>query len=306
MVDIECIIHDMKLHKFQEAFCRRESVVSALRQNGLLALSMQCASCQESIKERVKNTGDGTMFYCNRSTCRSAKSIRHESFFARSKLSLCDAMLFLHLWSKGYNEKLIINDFPFSNPTVVDWSQYCRDICLYHFETDNHVIGGPGIIVEIDETMAVKRKYNRGRMLKAGWLFGGIERRDDGIYRCFMRLVYDRSGPHLCHLIREHIAPGTHIISDGWLAYSQLGTMGYQHGVVIHEDNFVSPDDSNVHTQRIESTWSSLKRFIRSRGTHKGPHYVEYIYKYLFRRKFENVFDALINVIKTEYPFSNQ
>jgi hypothetical protein len=99
-------------------------------------------------------------------------------------------------------------------------------------------------------------------MLSAGWLFGGIERRDDGEFRCFMRLVYNRSEGHLCHLICEHIAEGTHIISDGWAAYANLSTMGYQHSVVIHDENFVSPDDSNIHTQRIESTWSSLKRFI--------------------------------------------
>ena len=117
-----------------------------------------------------------------------------------------------------------------------------------------------------------------------------------------MRLVYDRSAPHLCHLIREHVFPGTHIITDGWAAYSNLSSMGYSHSVVIHEQNFVSPDNNEVHTQQIESTWSSLKRFIRSRGGNKGPHYIEYIYEYLFRRQFDDVLSALLDVIKTEYP----
>jgi hypothetical protein len=117
-----------------------------------------------------------------------------------------------------------------------------------------------------------------------------------------MRLVYDRSAPHLCHLIREHVFPGTHIMTDGWAAYTGLSMMGYQHGIVIHDDNIVSPYDSEVHTQRIESTWSSLKRFLRLRGGNKGPHYLEYIYEYLFRRKFNDVFAALINVINVEHP----
>ena len=138
------------------------------------------------------------------------------------------------------------------------------------FESDVTVIGGPGCIVEIDETLAVKRKNNTGRVLTVGWLFGGIERRDDTEFKCFMHLVYNRSEPHLTHMIRQHVAPGTTIITDGWPAYRNLGSAGYTHRVVIHEENFVSPIDQHVHTQRIESTWSSLMRFIRRHGTNKG------------------------------------
>lgn len=292
----------MKLFEFKETFGNHDTIVHLLRQLGLLSMSGWCDLCGDEMVERNASRGPGTMFYCFKRSCRKSKSIRFGSFFEKSKLSLCDAMLFLHLWSKGYSEKLIADDFPFSAPTVVDWSRYCRDLCLYHYETSDQVIGGPGSVVEIDETLAVKRKYNRGQMARDGWLFGGIERRSDGIFRCFMRLVYDRSEMHLCHHIREHVLPGTHIISDGWAAYRNLSAMGYFHSVVIHDENFVAPGDSEVHTQRIESTWSSLKRFLRSRGTHKGPHYVEYIYEYLFRRQYDDVFTALLDVIKTEYP----
>jgi hypothetical protein len=213
-------------------------------------------------------------------------------------------MLLLHLWSKNYSEKLILNDFSFSNKTVVDWSRFCRDLCVFHFESETSVIGGPGLIVEIDETLAVKRKNNRGRVLAAGWLFGGIKRRDNGQFNCFVRLVYDRSEAHLTHLIMEHVAAGTHIMTDGWAAYQNLSSRGYSHSVVIHEDNFVSPTDLQVHTQTIEATWSSLKRFIRAHGTHKGSYYFEYICEYIFRRKFDDVFNALLDVIHNKYPFS--
>ena len=84
-------------------------------------------------------------------------------------------MLFIHLWSKGYSEKLILDDFPFAKVTVIDWSRYCRELCVFYYENIVSVIGGEGKTVELDETVVVKRKYNRGRMLAAGWLFGGIE-----------------------------------------------------------------------------------------------------------------------------------
>ncbi|EFX68062.1 hypothetical protein DAPPUDRAFT_260665 [Daphnia pulex] len=37
-------------------------------------------------------------------------------------------------------------------------------------------IGGPGSVVEIDESMFGKRKYNRGKKRKGVWVFGGVER----------------------------------------------------------------------------------------------------------------------------------
>lgn len=294
----------MKLFDFTREYYNPSTIVGVLRGLGLLAIHMSCPSCGDEMHERSYNNSDGCMFFCDKRTCRSKKSIRSSSFFENSKLKLCDCMLFMHLWSKGYSEKLIINDFDFCKKTAVDWSRFYRDLCVWDFETSEAVIGGLGCTVEIDETMAVKRKYNRGRMLSAGWLFGGIERRDDGVFRCFMRLVYDRSETHLCTLIRQHVAPGTHIMTDGWGAYRNLVSMGYSHSVVVHDDHFVSPTDPSIHTQRIEATWGSLKRFIRSHGTNKGAHYLEYICEYLFRRKNNNVFDALLGVIRQKYELS--
>ena len=37
-------------------------------------------------------------------------------------------------------------------------------------------IGGQGAEVDIDETLMVRRKYKRGRILWWVWVFGGVER----------------------------------------------------------------------------------------------------------------------------------
>jgi hypothetical protein len=46
----------------------------------------------------------------------------------------------------------------------VDWFQYFRDICVRWLINNPQLIGGPGEIVELDETYVFKRKNNVGRM----------------------------------------------------------------------------------------------------------------------------------------------
>ena len=73
--------------------------------------------------------------------------------------------------------------------------------------------------MEIDESKFGKRKYNRGRMVKGQWVFGGVER---GSKNFFLVAVDDRSQETLLPIIQEWILPGTTIISDCWKSYSRL------------------------------------------------------------------------------------
>jgi hypothetical protein len=277
----------MKLLDVLERYSDTRNVIQLMRRDGLLARSMKCPNCNDDMTEAKKPCVDGLVWRCNRRSCRIMRSIRVGTFFARSHLPLGKQMLFMHLWSKGYSAALMEAEFGFSKPTIVDWSRFCRDICLWHVETDleNAKIGGPDRIVEIDKSLIVRRKYNRGRMLSQEWVFGGIERCEDGTWGCFVEFVADRSTGTLTEIIKRRIAPKTHIISDGWAAYSALEDLDgcfYKHSVVNHSENFVDPADASVHTQRIENCWMHLKRFLRSKGTNRGPHNWEYVCEFLF------------------------
>ena len=50
---------------------------------------------------------------------------------------------------------------------VVDWSNFFREVCINFYARHPIKIGGPGVEVEIDESIKFKRKYNRGRIVAA-------------------------------------------------------------------------------------------------------------------------------------------
>ena len=53
-----------------------------------------------------------------------------------------------------------------------------RQLLIWDLKTNNiQKIGGPGIIVELDESKFAKRKFNQGhRVVNQDWVFGGVER----------------------------------------------------------------------------------------------------------------------------------
>ena len=59
--------------------------------------------------------------------------------------------------------------------TIVDWKQFCRDVCVSYFLNHPERIGGDGEVVELDESLFAKRKYNRGRLIEERWVFGGYD-----------------------------------------------------------------------------------------------------------------------------------
>ena len=158
-------------------------------------------------------------------------------------------------------------------------------------------------IVEIDESKFFHRKYHRGQWREGHWVFGGIER---GTKRCFSVEVARRDAQTLYPLIEEWILPGTHIISDGWAAYNGIDTINggqHSHEVIIHERNFVDPNNGDIHIQNVESMWSRAKRtFKRNYGTSRAL-FERYLVEFMWREIYgENCFSSILAHIIEQYP----
>ena len=94
-------------------------------------------------------------------------------------------------------------------------------------------------------------------------------------------------------------------MSDCWKSYDCLEANGFSHYKVNHSENFVNPDDSNIHTQNIENRWNWVKKFIKKKGTNIQKHLEEYITEYLYKRKFkDDVYEQFIIDISNKYRFN--
>ena len=74
--------------------------------------------------------------------------------------------------------------------TAVDWTMFCREVCLTTIENKREKIGGKGKTVQIDDSKVGKRKYHRGHHVEGQWVFSGIEQDSR---KCFIETVEDRS-----------------------------------------------------------------------------------------------------------------
>ena len=173
------------------------------------------------------------------------------------------------------------------NRTAVDYYSLwlCWEICevIMSHEALQHCFGGPRIEVEVDETYLSRCKYHKGHHLHSQTVtLLGIYERETNLGDHLQ--VRDKSSAVLLAEIFKFIEPGTRIISDAMALYKHLPEYGYEHGVVVHDWEFVKSKDRSIHTQNIEACNWWMKATVKSyRGTSLPNSYcVEYTYRLLY------------------------
>ena len=111
---------------------------------------------------RKRQCTDGFRWRCPRRHCYGTRSIREGSFAARSHLPLAKLLLVIYHWCFSVRLTSCMGMLAIAEHTAVDWFQYMRDECSWKLMAEPILLGGPESIVEIDESLMIKRKYNRG------------------------------------------------------------------------------------------------------------------------------------------------
>ena len=305
-----CIEYDI----ITASYKNNENSLKLLVDHGVLPDTCKCTICGSNCYLRK----DRNIFVCNgtylrpktkkRVKCSYSVSRYNGTFLAKTQLEPWQIVCYINAWiRKTWCHSIALDNLKMTAPCSGDWRSFCSEVTL-HFIDKQEAIGGPGIVVEIDETFIVKRKYDRGRVLSQTWIFGGIERESK---KAFIIPLYDnenkrimpRTADILIPLIKKYIKPNSTIISDGWAAYRTIGENDYIHKVINHSKEFVSNEDKAIHTQNIERLWRDLKEWIKRPGI-AATYLHQYVGRYLFARFYGN--ESLHHFLITAadlYPF---
>jgi transposase-like protein len=133
--------------------------------------------------------------------------------------------------------------------------------------------------VEVDETFVGGfRKGRRGRDNERKALVVIAAQRDGRkIGRIRMARILDASAENLGGFIKQALAPGTGVHTDGWRGYNGLKELGYQRHITIQQGH--PPSTAVEALPRVHLVASQLKRWLL--GTHQGAVHLSHLDYYL-------------------------
>lgn len=159
---------------------------------GVILGQRECSNCPDYRPMKLFKKKNSPEQYCWRCTkCKRSSSVRTGSFFERFDLPIKKVLEVIEFWAK---ERKIIDmeeSIKVSKPTLVRICRFLRQLCILDLDKDNILMGGLNEIVEIDESVFNKVKYNRGKDMqhytkeKQLWVFGFKERSTG---KCFFQV----------------------------------------------------------------------------------------------------------------------
>lgn len=294
------------------------------RNHGLIAEAVLCPYCRQQMKEGKKK--DTWQWVCRRCPAHPTKpggdnavtrSMWTNSFFKGMHLSPRQVFAFMYFWSLNIqSHEFLEPQIGLARQTVTDYRSFMRELCMQHYVRNPLLLGGPGFVVQIDESLFKHAKYWVGHALgdRQKWVFGIFQPAQQGLTSQVVLVKVDRRDEAtLAPLIVQYIARGTTIWSDGWAAYINIANlrdannipMNYRHGTVNHRHHFRDPV-TGVHTNNVESMWNAAKFEIkRMRGTldDQIPGYLEeYMWRFNVAKHKSSTFQALIETLREQYP----
>ena len=250
---------------------------------------------------RVMKAGKRTEAYvtmrCN--FCDKSKRCHFMKNNLGTSLSNFELLRFLFFFSLGLENKLIVELTGLSEKTVSCLVLKIQQRMSGLLNGERRRIGGPGHLVQLDESCFGRRKYNVGRTGGQMWVFGGIDTTNG---RFFMRVVRNRTVRTLGEIISQQVRPGTMVHTDQHRSYISFFRDNPQYGYdnVNHTLNFVN-QETGAHTQHIENLWGQLRMYKRKRGCKKHRYLQMYLDEFSVRKRYcrhgrWKLFELLLNL----------
>ena len=132
-----------------------------LMELGVLNSTLTCRKCGEGMKIIEKRSK--LVFRCRKGSCGKVDvSCRIGSVFFASKLSCRQILKVGRSWLQGESRIAAARSSRVNTETLTMWYMCFRELIATSLSETEQKIGGPGIVVQVDETKLGKRKFHRG------------------------------------------------------------------------------------------------------------------------------------------------
>ena len=201
-------------------------------------------------------------------------SVRHDSFFWQSHLSLFKQMLIICCFCEDMRVTVCSRDVGISEDNAVDYYDNLRGCYADALEADpiHFTSLGP---YEIDEFLI--KHVDDGHGGRLNLLVMDILERNSGLY--WAEVVSNRSAEVMISIITRMIPLGSLIFTDDWGAYQPLRRSGFQHHSVNHSAGEYSRSVT-IQRKDVEVSINSLEglhRSLRQRVMNKSRRNVDRI-----------------------------
>lgn len=232
----------------------------------------------------------------------------------------------LYCFAHNYGERRAALVTGVSVASLSLWFERCRN-CVAHTVDPHARLGGPGHIVELDETeIGRRRKGGVGHDTSVRTDITGVFQRSNGHLwlHCFDKMasgpLHDRRfGPPTYHeAVRtfdqgrgqgpdpNHVNAGSIVCTDSAAAYGRAANeRGLTHFTVNHHaGQFTRQVVHNgrtflAGTQGLDGTWGLLRRFLAGRGNPPAEHLPLHVDEFVWRRnnRHRDLFRVLLDAI---------
>jgi transposase-like protein len=270
------------LREFQDRFPTEDSCLDHLFE--VRYAGTDCPKCDRPLRySRVRGRRAYQCAWCANQLYPTAGTP-----FDRTRTSLRDWFYVMFLFTttrNGVAAKFVQREIGVTYKTA--W-RMCHEIRKYMGALDSDdPLGGPGEVVQIDETYIggyVSGKgpgFKENKSVVIGMLEPGGE--------LITRVIPDRSRKTLWPLICSYVLPGTTVHTDEMPSYRGISLRGYRHMSCNHRrEEYVSRYGATVNC--VEGYWNLLKRGIR--GTHihvSAKHLPKYLGEFEYRWNMRHV-----------------
>lgn len=178
--------------------------------------------------------------------CRLKTSVKSETIFRNSNLSFQQIWLLIWCWQRKHSIGAIRSMTGLSYLTIRRTLRKLRQA----LPSDQTLLSG---LIEADESAFGKQRFKVRGSQK--WVVGAIEH---GSRHVRLQILLNREREALEGFVRQTVMQGSHINTDAWHAYNELGLLGYTHDFCNHSQGHFGP------TNHIENLWSVVKRHLRA------------------------------------------